>query len=69
MVQDWKVLDEESRERLVDSLVGDGQYQKIKAQADAMVASAIKAAPPDRMVRPRSNPGRNCCAASASPGR
>ncbi len=50
MVQDWKVLDEESRERLVDSLVGEGQYRKIKAQADAMVASATQAAPPDRAV-------------------
>ena len=50
MVQDWKVLDEESRERLVDSLVGEGQYQKIKAQADAMVASATPATPPDRPV-------------------
>src|SRR5579862_5917863 len=34
MVQDWNILDEDSRERLVDSLVGAGQYQKIKAQAD-----------------------------------
>src|SRR5437764_1208305 len=33
MVQDWQALDEESREKLVDSLVGAGQYQKIKAQA------------------------------------
>ena len=45
-----EVLDEESRERLVDSLVGEGQYQKIKAQADAMVESAVKATPPDRTV-------------------
>ena len=51
MVQDWNVLDEESRERIVDALVGAGQYQKIKAQADAMVASAINAPSPDRMVR------------------
>src|ERR1700737_4030637 len=33
MVQDWSQLDEESREKLVDSLVGAGQYQRIKAQA------------------------------------
>jgi len=50
MVQDWQVLDEQSRERLVDSLVGDGQYQKIKAQSDAMVASAAQATSPDRTV-------------------
>jgi len=51
MVQDWQHLDEASREKLVDSLVGAGQYQKIKAQADAMVASAVKATPSDRTVQ------------------
>jgi hypothetical protein len=51
MVQDWNVLDEESRERIVDALVGTGPYQKIKAQADALVASAMNAPQPDRMVR------------------
>ena len=34
MVQDWGQLDEASREKLVDSLVGVGQYQKLKAQAE-----------------------------------
>jgi integrase len=51
MVQDWGQLDEASREKLVDSLVGAGQYQKIKAQADSMVATAIMATPPDRTVK------------------
>ena len=51
MVQDWNVLDEESREQLVDSLVGAGQFQKIKEQADAMVASATQVTPPDRTVK------------------
>ena len=32
---DWESLDDDSRERLVDSLVGPGQYQKIKTQAEA----------------------------------
>jgi integrase len=50
MVQDWAQLDEESRERLVDSLVGAGQYRKIKAQAEAVVESAVKATPPERTV-------------------
>jgi integrase len=50
MVQDWQQLDEESRERLVDSLVGAGQYQRLKAQAEQVVASTVKAAPPDRTV-------------------
>jgi integrase len=50
MVQDWQQLDEASREKLVDSLIGVGQYQKLKAQADAMVASAVQATPPDRTV-------------------
>ena len=70
MVQDWGQLDEASREKLVDSLVGEGQYQKIKAQAEAMVAAAVKATPPDRTV---AGPGRGLeersSAASASPGR
>jgi hypothetical protein len=51
MVQDWGQLNEASREKLVDSLVGVGQYQKIKAQAEQVVASAVKAAPPDRTVQ------------------
>ncbi len=50
MVQDWQQLDEDSREKLVDSLVGAGQYQKIKAQAEEVVSSAVKAVPPDRTV-------------------
>jgi integrase len=51
MVQDWGQLDEASREKLVDSLVGTGQYQKIKAQADGMLTSATKAPPTDRTVK------------------
>jgi integrase len=51
MVQDWQQHDEESRERLVDSMVGTGQYQKIKAQAEAAVESTVKTAPPDRTVQ------------------
>src|SRR5207248_878203 len=44
MVQDWGQLDEHSRRRLVDSLVGEGQYERIKGQAEA-VAASVKAAP------------------------
>jgi len=51
MVQDWGQLDEASREKLVDSLVGAGQYQKLKGQAEAVVDSTIAATPPDRTVR------------------
>jgi integrase len=51
MVQDWQHLDEASREKLVDSLVGTGQYQKIKDQANAMIAAAEKAGPADRTVK------------------
>lgn len=50
MVQDWGQLDEESRQKLVDLMVGEGQYQKIKAQAEAMVESASKPTPADRTV-------------------
>lgn len=51
MVQDWEKLDEESREKLVDSLVGAGQYQKIKAQAEQVVAAAITDTPPERTLK------------------
>jgi integrase len=51
MVQNWRQLDEESRERLVDSLIGTGQYRKLKEQAEQMVGSAVKAVPPDRTVK------------------
>src|SRR5438132_1057748 len=50
MVQDWSGLDEASRERLVDSLIGSGQYQKIKEQARQMVAQAVTPVPPERTV-------------------
>ncbi|RUL89420.1 tyrosine-type recombinase/integrase [Tautonia sociabilis] len=50
MVQDWGQLAEEDRERLVDSMVGEGQYRKIKAQAEAMVETAAKPTPVDRTV-------------------
>jgi integrase len=51
MVQDWQTLDEDSREKLVDSLVGDGQYQKIKAQAETMIQTTVKSVPPDRTIK------------------
>jgi integrase len=50
MVQNWGQLSEEDRERLVDSMVGEGQYKQIKAQADVMVAAAVSVTPPDRTV-------------------
>jgi integrase len=50
MVQNWQQLDEDNRETLVDSLVGAGQYQKIRAQAEEMIASAAKSVPPDRTI-------------------
>ncbi|WP_020474433.1 tyrosine-type recombinase/integrase [Zavarzinella formosa] len=48
MVQDWHQLDEASREKLVDSMIGVGKYQKIKGQADSLVAE--KPAPADRSI-------------------
>ena len=51
MVQNWQQIDEASREKLVDSLVGEGQYRTIKAQAEAMVESAAKVTPRDRTVK------------------
>jgi integrase len=50
MVQDWQALDEPSREKIVDSLVGDGQYKKIKAKAEAMIESTGRPVPPDRTI-------------------
>src|SRR5262245_34019757 len=50
MVQDWGQFAEEDRERLVDSMVGEGQYRQIKAQALAMVETAAKPTPTDRTV-------------------
>jgi len=51
MVQDWGQLDETSREKLVDSLVGAGQYQKIKSQAETMIESTTKAVSPERTIK------------------
>ncbi|WP_165252157.1 hypothetical protein [Paludisphaera soli] len=50
MVRDWSHLDEPSSEKLVDSLVGEGRYREIKAQAGAMVEAASKPTPADRTV-------------------
>ena len=50
LVQEWQHLDEESRQKLVDTLVGSGQYQKLKTQAEKVVA-AVKESPPDRTVK------------------
>lgn len=50
MVQDWGRLDEPSREKLVDSLIGEGQYRQIRAQAEEMVESASKPTPADRTI-------------------
>ncbi|MFM7315444.1 MAG: tyrosine-type recombinase/integrase, partial [bacterium] len=50
MVQNWSQIDEASRQKLVDSLVGEGHYQKLRGQAEAMVESAVKATPTDRTV-------------------
>jgi hypothetical protein len=50
MVQDWSTLDEASREEVVDSIIGAGQYRRLKEQAEAVVASAVRATPADRTV-------------------
>ncbi len=49
-MQEWRQLDEGSREQLVDALVGEGQYQKLKGQAEAVVTAAVPAAQPERAV-------------------
>ena len=51
LVQNWQQIDEARREKLVDSLVGEGQYQAVKAQAVTMVETAIKVARPDRTIK------------------
>jgi integrase len=51
MVHDWSALDEVSREKVVDSILGAGQYQKLKGQAEQIVASTVEAPPRDRTVK------------------
>jgi integrase len=50
MVQDWQGLDEQSREKLVDSILGVGEYARIKGQAEAIVDRGVTATPPERTV-------------------
>jgi integrase len=74
MVQDWGQLDEDSREKLVDSLVGAGQYRKIKGQAEAMVESVASSTPPDRTVKAQADAWQSllrgaCQAGQISEGR
>jgi integrase len=49
MVQDWQHLDEASREKLVDSLVGAGQYRKLKEQANSSLDAILNPAA-DRQI-------------------
>jgi integrase len=51
MVEDWQVLDEPSREKLVDSILGPGTYAKLKAQAAVIADQAVKTVPTDRTVK------------------
>ena len=50
LVQDFHKLDEETRRKLVDSLIGEGQYARLDAQAEAVVETVVKATPPDRTI-------------------
>ncbi|SIN69293.1 Phage integrase family protein [Singulisphaera sp. GP187] len=50
MVRDWDQIAEKDRGRVVDSLLGEGKYQQIKAQAEAILKSAIETTPPNRTV-------------------
>ena len=68
MVQDWSQLDEPSRQKNVDSLVGEGKYRKIKAQADAMVEAATIATAPDRTVAGQVDSWKNLLRAACQSG-
>ncbi|HEY7155765.1 MAG TPA: tyrosine-type recombinase/integrase [Gemmataceae bacterium] len=50
MVQDWGMLDEAAREKLVDGILGEGQYQKLKQQA-AAIEEQVHAPLPGRSIR------------------
>ena len=50
MVNEWQQLDDETRQVLVDSLVGAGQFDKLKAQTGRVVDAAVAATPPERTV-------------------
>lgn len=51
MVQDWEQLDEASREKLVDSILGPGQFQAMKGQADALMQKTEEPQRADRTLR------------------
>jgi integrase len=51
ITQDWKNFDDETRQRLIDSLLGSGEYQKLKQQADTYKAAALQTSPTDRTVK------------------
>jgi len=51
MVEDWKQLDEASRQRLVDTMLGAGQFARLKEQAEAVIGSALDPVKPDRTVK------------------
>src|SRR5271166_541050 len=68
MVQDWKQLSQDDRERLVDSLVGEGQYRKIKTQAEDMVEATLKTTPPDRTVAAQVDAWKNLLKSACQSG-
>lgn len=68
LVQDWSQLSEDDRERLVDSLVGEGQYRKIKDQAEAMVEATLKTTPLDRTVAAQVDAWKNLLRSACQSG-
>lgn len=68
MVQDWQQLDEGSREKLVDSLVGSGQYQKLKDQAKQIADATAEPPPQNRTVEAQVEAWRQLLQATAQSG-
>jgi integrase len=73
MVQDWGMVDEAAREKLVDGILGAGQYQKLKQQA-AAIEEQVNAPLPGRSIREQVETWKKfllaiCGAGQMSPGR
>lgn len=74
LVQEWQQLDDASREQLVDALVGQGQYRKLKEKAETIVEEAALPAQPERTIRAQVEGWKNllrsvCLSGQMSEGR
>ncbi len=68
LVNGWDALDETKRKILVDSLIGDGEYQRLKSQSQITLGHFESGPTPERTVEAQVSLWRNLLQASCQSG-